>query len=151
MCADQVLTARKTGWVEFYRSGQIVKKWRKILILKNSLWFVVSLTLEAWTCVHSNTQTFTFVEERHRPKCVLSLACMYKGWTAVERGFWWLFNIRRSGWWHAAGSAKTWFNSQKTTSLLQKTENSTAMDFSFKQPDRHQYPMRSKNCSHPFL
>ena len=31
-------------------------------------------------------------------RCVLSLACKYKGWTAVERGFWWLFNIRTSGW-----------------------------------------------------
>ena len=48
---------------------------------------------------------------------VLSLSCMYKGWTAVERGSWCFFLIRKSGW-HAAKKAKTRFNSQTTTSLL---------------------------------
>ena len=39
-----------------------------------------------------------FRRDIDQSRCVLSLACKYKGWTAVERGFWWLFNIRTSGW-----------------------------------------------------
>ena len=86
--------------LSFTGLGKLLKSDTKVWFCKIpvDLWLFGLGSLNLCALKTQTGLSHLFRRDIDQSRCVLSLACKYKGWTAVERGFWWLFNIRTSGW-----------------------------------------------------